>query len=80
MGIAMNIYDKLKPMEKDLRLIYKHGGRVACEIFRDLEIYEEYQKSTAPKMERYTFISEQFNISESLVRLIVKHMNKKICS
>ena len=74
----MNVYEKLKPMENDLRLIYKHG--VACEIFRDLEIYEEYQKSNAPKMERYTFISEQFKISESLVRAIIKQMGKKIYS
>ena len=74
----MNVYDKLKPMENDLRLIYKHGGRVACEIFRDLEIYEGFQKSTAPKMERYTNISEHFKVSESLVRAIIKQMDKKI--
>lgn len=74
----MNVYDKLKPMEKDLRLIYKHGGRVACEIFRDLEIYEAFQKSNAPKMERYTNISEHFKVSESLVRAIIKQMDKKI--
>ena len=78
--MTMNIYEKLKPMENDLRLVYKSGGRVACEIFRDLEIYEEYQKINAPKMERYTFISEQFKISESLVRAIIKQMDKKICS
>ena len=76
----MNIYEKLKPMENDLRIIYKHGGKVPSELFRDLEIYEEYQKSNAPKMERYTFISEQFKISESLVRAIIKQMGKKICS
>ncbi len=76
----MNVYEKLKPMENDLRIIYKHGGKVPSELFRDLEIYEEYQKSNAPKMERYTFISEQFKISESLVRLIVKQMDKKIYS
>ena len=74
----MNVYDKLKPMENDLRLIYKHGGRVACEIFRDLEIYEAFQKSYAPKMERYTNISEHFKVSESLVRAIIKQMDKKI--
>ena len=76
----MNVYEKLKPMENDLRIIYKHGGKVPSELFRDLEIYEEYQKSNAPKMERYTFISEQFKISESLVRAIIKQMGKKICS
>ena len=74
----MNVYDKLKPMENDLRLIYKHGGRVACEIFRDLEIYEAFQKSNAPKMERYTNISEHYKVSESLVRAIIKQMGKKI--
>ena len=74
----MNVYDKLKPMENDLRLIYKHGGRVSCEIFRDLEIYEAFQKSNAPKMERYTNISEHFKVSESLVRAIIKQMGKKI--
>jgi len=78
MEITMNVYDKLKPMENDLRLIYKHGGRVACEIFRDLEIYEAFQKSNAPKMERYTNISEHFKVSESLVRAIIKQMGKKI--
>jgi hypothetical protein len=78
MGVTMNVYDKLKPMENDLRLIYKHGGRVACEIFRDLEIYEAFQKSNAPKMERYTNISEHFKVSESLVRAIIKQMGKKI--
>ena len=74
----MNVYEKLKPIENDLRLIYKHGGRVACEIFRDLEIYEAFQESNAPKMERYTNISEHFKVSESLVRAIIKQMGKKI--
>ena len=74
----MNLYDKIKTIEADLRVVYKHGGRVPSELFRDLEIYEEYKKSNAPKMERYTFIAERFNICESLVRVIIKRMSEKI--
>ena len=58
----MNLYDKIKTIEADLRVVYKHGGRVPSELFRDLEIYEEYKKSNAPKMERYTFIAERFKM------------------
>lgn len=74
----MNLYDKIKTIEADLRVVYKHGGRVPSELFRDLEIYEEYKKSNAPKMERYTFIAERFKICESLVRVIIKRMSEKI--
>lgn len=74
----MNLYEKIKTIEADLRVVYKHGGRVPSELFRDLEIYEEYKKSNAPKMVRYTFIAERFKICESLVRVIIKRMSEKI--
>ena len=68
------LYELLKPMEADLRMAYKHGGRISCGVFRDLEIYEEYQKCNAPKMVRYTYRSERYKVSESISRETIKRM------
>lgn len=69
-----NLYETLKPIENALREAYKKGGRISSELFRDIEIYEEYQKINAPKMERYTRISEKFKISETAVRETIRKM------
>lgn len=70
------LYEVLKPLEENLRVAYQQGGRISSGIFRDLEIYEEYRGMNIPKMQRYTFISEKFKISETLVRGIIKKMGK----
>lgn len=70
----MILYDILKPLEENLRIAYQQGGRVSSGLFRDLEIYEEYQTMKEPKMLRYSILSEKHKISETLVRWTVKKM------
>lgn len=70
------LYEVLKPMEENLRIVYKQGGRVSSQIFRDIEIYDEYLKMKFPKMVCYTHLSDKFGISESLIRSIIKKMSK----
>ena len=70
------LYSILKPLEENLKVAYKEGGRVSSELFRDLQMYEEYSKMTLPKMERYTYLSDKYNVCESLVRDTIKRMSK----
>ena len=70
------LYSVLKPLEENLKVAYKEGGRVSSELFRDLQIFEEYNEMTMPKMERYTYLSEKYKVCESLVRDTIKRMGK----
>lgn len=72
----ITLYEILKPLEDNLRTAYKQGARVSCEIFRDLEIYEEFLTMTHPKMLCYSILAEKHGISETSVRDTVKKMGK----
>lgn len=78
MGIKeTNLYDVLKPLEASLKIASQVGQYVPCHLFRDLAIYEDFQNSTLPKMERYIYIADKFKITERLVRHIIRKLSAK---
>lgn len=68
------LYDVLKPIEKELKEAYKFGAKIPMQIFRDLEIYEEYQKMNTPRMDRYLDLSVRYNIHERHIMRIIQNM------
>lgn len=73
------VYDILKPIEEDLKQAYKCGAKVPCELLRDIKIYEDFKNSSQPsKMQRYTDLSEIYNIGEREIRKIIRGMQTAV--
>ncbi|MGV4404933.1 hypothetical protein ACQ1PF_07875 [Ornithobacterium rhinotracheale] len=75
-----NLYEILTGIESDLRVAYKCGGRVPCELLRDIDLYRDYlvlRGSGRAKMVVYSELSERYKISDSIVRQVVRTMGAK---
>lgn len=74
----MTIYEKVKALTPILTIIYKSGYTSVYFLLRDIELYKDYLVLDWPKMERYTHLSEEYGISESRVRAIIKLFSKEV--
>lgn len=74
----MTIYEKVKALTPILTIIYKSGYTPVYFLLRDIELYKDYLVLDWPKMERYTHLSEEYGISESRVRAIIKLFSKEV--
>lgn len=48
------------------------------EVFRDLRMFEDYEKMTGSKMDRYEALADIYNISSRTVRTIITNLKTMV--
>jgi len=69
------LFDILEPIEESLKIAYRSGGRIPAELLRDISIYRDFSERDKSKMQIYSDLANEYNVSEVTIRNTIRTMN-----